>query len=294
MIYVNVRGRVGNQMFIYAMARALQLKLNQDIVFNYVSYKNNYNSNIIDLKNFNIASNIYFETEKPLPWYANSNNVIIKFFRHYFPNYTYEKLSKHNIFLWLGESYKDIKINLKKDIYIDGYWQSPKYFNEYKGYIKKELIPNVKLSDKSKQMLDVINSSESICVSIRRGDYVNNPKFKKKYYVCDEKYIEKSIDKANKLIPNGKWIVFSDDIDWVKNNVKFPSQVVFQHIDITPLETLYLMSKCKNFIISNSSFSWWGQYLSNNKNKIVIAPSKWYVDNRCSDIMEDTWIKISV
>lgn len=96
------------------------------------------------------------------------------------------------------------------------------------------------------------------------------------------------------LVPNVTWFIFSDDADWVKDNIVFPGEVFYQPPRVTPLETLYLMKACKHFIISNSSFSWWGQYLSNNDNKIVIGPAKWYVDGRKTDIIEEEWIKIEV
>ena len=89
-------------------------------------------------------------------------------------------------------------------------------------------------------------------------------------------------------------ICFSDDIEWVKNNLDFKCETYYENGNDPVWEKLRLMSCCKHFVISNSSFSWWAQYLSCNKNKIVYAPTKWYVDNRKVDIFQDSWKYINV
>lgn len=289
-----MRGRMGNQLFIYSMARVLQEKTRQPITLNYTSLKSHDLNMQMSLKQFNLPKNVCFEETSVLPWYANTDNFIIRFFRHYFPEMTFKILSKFNIYLWLGETYKEIQPNFEKDIYLDGFWQSEKYFNEYREIIVSELSILVDMQDECKRLLSVIRDTESVCVSIRRGDYISVPKNKNMYYVCDDIYILNAIKKMAQLVPNAKWIVFSDDIEWVKANVQFPGEVFYQPYKINALETMELMKECKHFIISNSSFSWWGQYLSNNSNKIVVAPSKWYVDGRKEDIINEDWIKIPV
>ncbi|CCZ58625.1 alpha-1,2-fucosyltransferase [Hungatella hathewayi] len=294
MIYVNIRGRLGNQLFIYAFARALQKSTNQQITLNYTSFRKHYNNTAMDLEQFNIPEDIMFENSKELPWFANTDGKVIRILRHYFPKLIRSILQKMNVLMWLGDEYVEVKVNKRRDIYIDGFWQSSRYFKSVYKELKNELIPKMEMSKEIKTMGDLINQKESVCVSVRRGDYVTVKKNRDVYYICDEKYLNTSIMRMVELVPNVTWFIFSDDADWVKDNIVFPGEVFYQPPRVTPLETLYLMKACKHFIISNSSFSWWGQYLSNNDNKIVIGPAKWYVDGRKTDIIEEEWIKIEV
>lgn len=296
MIYVNMRGRMGNQLFIYSMAKAVQAETGQKIMLNYYSQMKHDSKSKVDIYNFNIDHDVSVDCTKKLPWFANTDNIIVKIIRRFFPQKTYKMFAKRNVFIWLGETYKDIFMLLDKDkdIYLDGYWQCEKYFRNCRNVISKELIPKVSLSRNLEEMLRTIQSTESVCISVRRGDYVSVPENKAIYYICDEKYFKNGIDKIRKVVNNPYWFVFSDDISWCKENLNLQKNVCFQPQEITPLETLYLMTFCKHFIISNSSFSWWGQYLSENPDKKVIGPSRWYADNRKNDIVQDDWIKISV
>lgn len=294
MIYANMRGRLGNQLFIYATARCLQVKTGQDLTLNYTSYRKHYESDSMDLSMFFIPENIILENRKKLPWFSTTDSLVIKSLRHYFPDNMYKYLMSKNVFLWLGEEYQKIFYDDKKDIFLDGYWQSSKYFDDIRDILLKELRPRITLSEKCRKLSEIIKNNNAVCVSVRRGDYVTNPQNKAIYYICDKDYIDKSIKKMQSIVSEIIWIVFSDDINWVKENISFSGTVYYQPEGITPLETMNLMSECKHFILSNSSFSWWGQYLSNYREKVVIAPSKWYVDNRKADIIESSWVKIPV
>ena len=94
------------------------------------------------------------------------------------------------------------------------------------------------------------------------------------------------------MIENPKYIVFSDDVEWCKNNMDFPENTIYENHGNTIYEKLKVMSNCKNFIISNSTFSWWAQFMSNNQNKKVIAPKKWNNFEYCDPIYMDDWILI--
>ena len=140
-------------------------------------------------------------------------------------------------------------------------------------------------------MYKYIENNESVCISIRRGDFLAN-EHKKDCFICDNNYFYKAISEIKKRLANPKFIVFSDDVEWCKNNMNFPSDTRFEDGNDPLWEKMRLMYSCKNFIISNSTFSWWAQYLSRNDNKIVIAPKKWRNNNYVSDIYEKNWILI--
>ena len=133
------------------------------------------------------------------------------------------------------------------------------------------------------------------CITIRRGDFVTNINNKKVYDICDVDYFQKAIQIIKNKVENPVFFIFSDDVEWAKNNINFYGCQVYSEDGTDTLdEKLRLMSSCKHFIISNSTFSWWAQYLSNYDKKIVISPNKWYATNLESNLLEDNWIKISV
>ena len=297
MIYIRLRGRAGNQLFIYAFARNLNLTTNQPVTIctridskkdkKFSKFQN-------DLKEFNISPEIKFDSTFKFPWFANNDFMLIKVIRKLAPTFLWKIMSKFNVFLWFEETYKKIEINSKKDAYLDGFWQSEKYFIEnYEQIVGNEFSIKKDISRSNQCLLEEILNSESVCVTIRRGDYLVDKKIKRDYYVCDEAYFEKAMEKILKIKPNSRFIVFSDDIEWVKNTLNFPEGTLFESGNDSISEKLFLMSSCKNFILSNSSFSWWAQEMSKHKNKVVISPLFWYRDKRKCDIYKDDWIKLN-
>lgn len=167
--------------------------------------------------------------------------------------------------------------------YLYGYWQSEKYFVDY----KDEILNILKNCEKENQLLDKykVLSENAISLHVRRGDYVrvspNNVLSLDYYYNALE-----CIDYKNSYI-----LIFSDDLEWCKENFKKFEKVLF--INENNFDSMIMMSLCKNNVIANSSFSWWGAWLNDNENKIVISPNKWFADNRSStNIIPDRWIKL--
>lgn len=294
MINVNLRGRIGNQLFIYAFVRQLQEKSNQTIVINQVMQSKEFPDFKLELDQFNISDNVSIENEKGFPFYYSNDFILLKLLRKLFPRFIYSVLEKKNVFLWLEDTCVAIDYDASKDAYIDGFWQSENYFKDIRKILLQEITPRKPISGSNLELLNKIEKFQSVCITIRRGDYVSNPKIKNSYYVCDKKYFDKAIEKMSELVPGCNWFVFSDDVAWVKENYVFPGEVYFEKGDDSVATKLCLMSHCKHFIISNSSFSWWAQYLGVYDNKKVIAPSKWYSDGRKCDIYQKNWILIEV
>ncbi|MCK4744844.1 alpha-1,2-fucosyltransferase, partial [Candidatus Parcubacteria bacterium] len=191
-------------------------------------------------------------------------------------------------------SHFDSKIlKLIGNIYLDGYWQSEKYFKNIENSIRKEFTLKNDLQLKAKKLLRKIKNTESISIHIRRNDYISHKPANQYHGVCHLSYYKKAINVIIKKIDDPHFFVFSDDIDWCKKNlkIKFPTIFVEGNKDY---EDLILMSKCKHNIIANSTFSWWGAWLNNNPNKIVIAPKKWFRKKSINtkDLIPKTWIKI--
>lgn len=314
MIYKIVKGRLGNQLFQYAAMRAMQIENfeNEELkfYFKYVEKKGKKVDGFENsLKDFNIINDlecfklktsliqkikiiclisIVFLIKKTT---KSSKEFILK--RSKIEEKMQPMLNKSGIYWYTNGYYEfDFSSNMEKNKIFYGYFESKRYLKDMKKILQNELKPKYEKLEKNKNLYNVINSTNSICVSIRRGDFVTNPIYKKKHYICDEMYFKKAIDIVKRKVENPIFIVFSDDIDWVKNNMKFPENTYYEDGNDPVWEKLRLMCSCKNFIISNSSFSWWAQYLSENKNKVVIAPNKWIKDEENPDIYDDNWILI--
>ena len=189
-----------------------------------------------------------------------------------------------------------MKKNITKDLICEGYFQSATYFDDYKSVIQKELRVRLPFPKEKKQILDKIRNSNSVCVHVRKGDYNKLIQFQ----VCNPQYYNYAIKKMFDLVENPTFFVFSDDINWSINNIEWGENTMFVSESkeddssnfCNPFADLQMMYECKHFIISNSSFSWWAQYLSKYYNKIVIAPSRWKANKIVRDIYQDDWILI--
>jgi hypothetical protein len=278
MIIVKLIGGMGNQMFQYAFARALSLKTNTEfkIDLSFLKIKDsgsNYVHRDFDLDIFNIPENIISETQ------INNSHII-----------------REQIFSYSQNIVDDIKQKIDVDLYLDGYWQSYKYFEEFEIQIKKDfefknLIENNKDID-VKNMINDIMGSNSVMVNIRRTDYLNNDF----HGVMGVEYINKASKIIDSRINNPRYFVFSDDIEWCEENVKLDNMVIVNHEYKGDRFDLYLqlMKSCKHFIIPNSTFAWWSAWLGDNKNKIVISPKSWFTNDsiNTNDLIPSNWIRI--
>lgn len=295
MIYVNITGGLGNQMFQYALARKYQMQTGQKIILNIHELKNFKLSRSYQLNGFMISNNTEV-SDKRLPWFVHRRNFLNKVLRKLSPKgYLYIVNRFFNALVWYLETNVDLpEIKDDKDIYIGGYWQSSYYFRDVNDIILNEFVAKKEIKKENISLYEKIINSESICVTIRRGDYVSDPKYKKIYFVCDNDYFIEGVNRIKAEIPEAKVFVFSDDVDWVKENIDFNCETSYESGKDDVWEKLRLMSACKHFVISNSTFSWWAQHLSTNPDKIIYAPSKWYPDGRPCDIYEDNWRYIDV
>lgn len=278
---MNLKGGLGNQMFQYALGRNLSLKNNTELKLNISSFKKDKLFRIYSLSIFNISATTIFNPK------LISRNIITQIL---------SKVSKKNyISLKQKNRYfkKDI-LTKKGNIFLDGHWMSEEYFKNIRKMLLNDFKIKEKLHKKNTILLKKINSTNSIAIHVRRTDYINNPVTKSILCTCSQEYYNNAIKYLKKKIKNPKFFIFSDDINWCKKNLKLPLNSVF--VDINPLEKGYLdlelMKNCKQFIIANSSFSWWGAWLSENKNKIICAPKKWFVNQNEGDIVPKSWIRI--
>jgi hypothetical protein len=282
MIIIKIMGGLGNQIFQYATAKAIAIKKNDVLKLDINSFKNDSFKRDYKLDNFNIKEDIanFIEIRKLRGTFNITEKFCNKFKLNVSKANTYYKEQKQMFFD------RDI-FNKNSNLYLDGYWQNENYFSNIREYLLKVFIPK-SISNIAREYLNEIQKCNSISLHIRRKDYLN---LKDIYYICELDYYQKAIQIIQDKVENPKFFIFSDDIDWCKNNLNIEAIYIENTTDI---EDMYLMKNCKHNIIANSTFSWWGAWLNENKNKIVIGPKKWFVKKEWQNLnlVSDEWVKI--
>lgn len=267
-------GGLGNQMFIYAFSVALREIFRQEILVDTHYYKSRNFHNGLEIERiFGIhLTEAKLSDKLKMSWY--------------FPNYwiDYHLLGKLPARKNTVRELPGQKVNLEllgdsSDKFYDGYWQSYQYFDSCRDVILKEFtFPKISMEDKLNFELNerLKNEENSVGIHIRRGDYLKNWKYRG---LCGIDYYQKAIAYILEHIKSPKFFLFSDDIDWVKENISpllkgYGVTFVNWNHSINSYKDMQLMAMCKNLIIANSSFSWWAAYLNQN-NPIVVAPEKW-------------------
>lgn len=295
MILVEVIGGLGNQMFQYGLYYKLKKMYGSDSVKLYAGrFESVRDNNGYELeKVFGIKDAITdFPISKKI---VDDNNDIWSRIRRKLTGFREGYITEHQ-----NLSFKPsiLEQNMNKDLYYSGSWQSEKYFVEYKKDISEIFKFKKELHSKNKSIAEEIIRSNSVSIHVRRGDYVNN----KAYFrilgdVCGEEYYNRAIKLIEQKSVENSYFIFSDDIDWVKENFSIldNKKVTFVNWN-TGIEShvdMQLMSLCKHNIIANSTFSWWAAWLNSNENKLVIAPRKWFKEKKLNeDIFPSEWIKI--
>ena len=262
-------GGLGNQMFQYAAARALSIKrgipFKIDFDDPYKFVKRELNLAAFNLK-VDIASKRELNKCKPKRrfkkrlWMLLGKDPAFRLYREK-GDYTF---------------YPDF-FSCPDGAYISGFWQTEKYFLDIEDIIRSDFQFVRQASGKNEEWLKLIHTGTAISVHVRRGDVITVAKTNQLYGTITPEYYQKAIDSMATSFKDCVFFFFSDDIEWVKENIKttFPAYYVDANDDAHNYEDLRLMSSCKHHIIANSSFSWWGAWLNPDKQKKVIGPAKW-------------------
>ncbi len=264
---ISITGGLGNQLFQYAHGRKLEIIDKKSIVFNTSFFTNPHAKQNSQkdtprpflLDRFNINPQAKFS--------PNPENGIIKIFKKIL-----------------------YKITGNYPLY-----QSERYFASIKDTILKEFTLKNPLSDQAQNAYNSIRlQTNSVSLHIRRGDYAKNPHALKHHGLIELDYYKKATEFIKTKINNPLFFIFSDDIEWVRKNLKIENCVFISNPKIAETEEMYLMSQCSHNIIANSTFSWWGAYLNQNQGKIVVAPKQWTVKKTADEleIIPKNWIQI--
>lgn len=298
-IHVLLTGRLGNQLFQYAFARSLQKQYGGRIVCNTFDIDHrSWKSKIVDEKftyamgDFKLDENVALE-DAALPWYADFTSPLIKPVKKLFPRRYFDFMARRGYLMWQRTDYMPIPKLECEDVFAWGWWQDIRYFQDVQTELSDEVVPVTDPLPENQYIYNAASGEESVCISIRCGNYFN-PTVKKLLYVCTPEYFRNAVESITKRLTHPKFIVFTDDVDWVKENIRFESaypqyEFLYERGSDTVEEKIRMMTLCKHFIISNSTFSWWAQFLSKSENKIVIAPDRWFVDGRRIGLYMDGW-----
>jgi GR25 family glycosyltransferase involved in LPS biosynthesis len=201
------------------------------------------------------------------------------------------QINNFNIMKEPSMNYNKIRVPHNVHIMMDGYFQSPKYFDNHRDVILELFkLPNNIMKNIEKVKNDIISKFEEkkeiVSVHVRRGDYM---KLKHVYNILEMDYY----NTAMVQFKDCNFVVFSEDIIWCKDNFKNNTSIQFiENINTnvsSDVTELYLMSMFDHNIIANSSFSWWGAWMNNNPSKMVIAPKVWYSDSDMNNLNRDIY-----
>ncbi|GAB3899472.1 alpha-1,2-fucosyltransferase [Spirosoma agri] len=290
MVVARIAGGLGNQLFQYALGRSLALRNNTSLYFDLSYYKQEYATDTprkFKLYPFNIDY-VLLDTS-PFLYVSKATKLA--------PNRTLKPLFE---FLEESQFHVEPRVLKAKSSFIitDGCWQSEDYFSDCADVIRKELTFKRQTGETFDYYKEIIRQAEiPVSLHIRRGDYVSHPEFSQSFGFLGLDYYQQAIPLLLNQFPTAKFFIFSDDPDWVKQNLTLnvPHEFVTNAGSEADLDDLQLMGLCYHHIIANSSFSWWGAWLNPRTDKVVIAPKHWFKNKptwNTKDLIPTRWIRI--
>lgn len=284
MIIIRIQGGLGNQLFQYAAAKCLAEKLDTSCKLD-VSSLNQKQSRQLELNQFSFKPVLASDKE------IKKHLFLPSLYRH--SPALFGRLGR-NIYREPHFHFDEKFYDIKKPVYLNGYFQSEKYFKPAEDLISKEFTVNPLLIGHLKGRIQEWQPKETIAVHIRRGDYTNK-KIQDYHGILPADYYNKAIALLAEKIANPYFCFFSDDIGWVKENIIISDPHEFtSSVTQSAIEDFHLMTQCKHNIIANSSFSWWAAWLNNHSGKTIVTPRQWFnnVKLDTKDLIPENWIRI--
>lgn len=304
---IYLQGGIGNQLFQFSIGYILCKKNKLNLKFCLEGYENSKrkfelnNFNEIKKKKYLLIKKINFKIKLLRFLYRkyiilldkiNKKDKLFNTFngqdKIFYPN---QRISEISPFVFNPYIFKD---NIKEDTTLIGYYQSEKYFVNYRHELLKFFKFTKDNSKSFKFYFNKIKNCNSVAVHFRGGDYLSKD-LNHTYNILTNNYYQRSIDLIKKKTKNPNFFIFTDDVKSIKNLTFLEKNKCVLVDTRSAYRDLHLMSKCKHFIIANSSFSWWGAWLSSNRKKIVCAPNQWINANIFTyDIIPNNWKKIKL
>ena len=288
---VNILGGLGNQMFAYAMLLSLKEEHPSEKVycctraFKGYGLHNGFELNRI----FGIERNECSMRDLVSLAYPFLNYKTWQVMCHWLPSRKTMTKGTTQIEFDYNE------VTREDSVFYDGYWQNENFFKKHRELILQTYSFPMPHDNLNKEVLSKLECSRAASLHVRRGDYLKDPS----WCVCSPLYYERAICKMNDMVNPELYLVFSDDIEWTKDNLGGlfgKRDVVFVNWNKGPNSfiDMQLMANCHYNIIANSSFSWWGAWLNDHADKAVVTPSRWANYETINSPICENWIKIDV
>lgn len=294
-VIVKLTGGLGNQMFQYAAARQLA-QVNQATLLLDTTGFETYKLHRYSLQHLDIQTELApsWEVRRLLnqgAWWENLFHAAIG---------KAPRLPKNfRIIQQKNMDYDENFLTHRGDLYVDGYWQSPRYFQTIHNDIKQAFSILTPASQKNLEMAKQMSSSTSVSLHVRRADYFNNPKTLGIHGVCSATYYNRAVTLLRERFgADLTYYIFSDDIPWARENLQFSGTKVFMDFNDADrnYEDLRLMTLCRHHITANSTFSWWGAWLGRLEG-VTITPAHWFEDEskgpKMDDLLPSEWIRLT-
>jgi hypothetical protein len=318
MVITRLSGGLGNQLFQYAFGRYLSHRYKTNLYIDSTFLKRT-NVRLYALEPFNIVNKplssikkikiwpewwlgdlLYqYDRTRKSQWYLKFEQKEKQLFRrvlHPEAQFPQDQFRFGNL---VSERYfhfdAQLKDNATDNVMIMGFWLSEQYFKDIRPVLRKELAVKAKPSGLNLNLLNEINSTSSVAIHIRRGDFLL-PHYSKTFINLPLSYYRSAIDRVVEEVNDPHFFIFSDDPGWVKENfiLEYPATYISHNHEKASHEDLRLMAACKHQVTANSTFSWWGAWLNDHPGKIVCTPERWYnlPGHDQSDLLPESWIKI--
>ena len=292
MIISHVIGGLGNQMFQYAIGKARAVACRTELRLDISDYSRYSLHQGFELERIFVAPIVHAEKvdiQNVLGWQSS---------------YWARKILRRSQASWLRKKSLVVEPNFAywpeilettSNSYLTGNWQSEKYFVDIESILRKDFSFRQDAQGLNAHLENQMRDENSVSLHIRRGDYVTNSHTNAVHGVCSPEYYKKAIAHVSLKVENPSFYIFSDDMAWVKANFVLPFRHTYveHNVGAESYNDMRLMSLCRHHVIANSSFSWWGAWLNQRTEKLVIAPKHWFAENQdVSDLFCPNWVSL--
>ena len=296
MKYIVISGGLGNQMFIYAFCEELRARGEKSVLF----VKHRPNKQAFGHQGYELKKLFSIRRYDGLlsvlaVFCLTIYSQLLRFFSIKSREKLYRIVGIHIVSVSENFNFYPSIYDFKhKNELFKGTWQSEHFFENVKQNVRKAFVFNVNLlSEKSSAIARLMQNETSVSIHIRRGDYLSEQYINGFAGICTDEYYSNAIKRIEADMNDPHYYIFTDDKVWVLEHFKIKNAIYVTHNkDENSWQDMYLMSQSKHNIIANSSFSWWGAWLNNNPDKIVIAPKLWWRTIDKDDVVPETWLRM--
>jgi hypothetical protein len=292
LVIVRLLGGLGNQMFQYATGRAVADRLGVPLLLDISAFQR-YDLRRFELHEWAVQADV---ANSFALWRAGTLPNLFPPFQRFL--HKVRVLRQPSVFKEKSFAYDPAICNVAAPIVLDGYWQSERYFHHIADRLRRDFVLARSVNDENHGMSLQIQHAgvRAVSLHIRRGDYVSDAKTAQYHGVCSLEYYAAAAEHVALRVPDPIFFVFSDDLEWVSENLKLRHTVRLVNVN-GPGHGAYdmaLMMACRHHVIANSSFSWWGAWLNPHADKIVIAPKRWFKDapHDTTDLVPEGWVRL--